>query len=74
LHEFIRQSEKVLSLMPYPKQYERSSFVLPSSNSVNIITCCGSAIRDSKTSPFQTRSPPSRSMFFFLSRTAAAAH
>jgi dipeptidyl-peptidase-3 len=44
LHEFVEKSEVVLSLLPYPKAYERASFVPPSYNATDILTFCSSAV------------------------------
>ena len=37
LHNFVDESDKVLSLLPYPKQYERTTFTPPSYNALNIL-------------------------------------
>jgi dipeptidyl-peptidase-3 len=38
LHTLVAASDKVLPLMPYPKEYERSNFNPPSYNAINILT------------------------------------
>jgi dipeptidyl-peptidase-3 len=44
LHTFVNESAKILPLMPYPTEYERSSFTPPSYNAINILTFCCSGM------------------------------
>jgi dipeptidyl-peptidase-3 len=38
LHELVNASDRILPLMPYPKEYERSNFNPPSYNAINLLT------------------------------------
>ena len=42
LHDFVAASSKVLPLLPYPSEYERSTFAPPSYNALNIIAMTSS--------------------------------
>lgn len=43
LHDMVKSSDVILGLMPYPREYERSTFNPPSYNALNILTfCCSS--------------------------------
>ena len=44
LHDLVKASDVILGLMPYPKQYERSTFNPPSYNALNILTFCCSGM------------------------------
>lgn len=44
LHEYVKNSAKILSLMPYPKEYERKIFQPPSYDAINCLTFCGPTI------------------------------
>ncbi|KAH0792323.1 Dipeptidyl-peptidase III [Histomonas meleagridis] len=40
LHEYVRNSQTILSLLPYPKEYERKTFTPPSYNAIDILSFC----------------------------------
>jgi dipeptidyl-peptidase-3 len=42
LHKFVSLSSTVLPLLPYPPCYERSNFIPPSYNAINLLTLCSS--------------------------------
>lgn len=44
LHEYVNNSAKILSTLPYPKEYERKTFKPPSYNAINILTYCSSGL------------------------------
>lgn len=44
LHEYVKNSAKILSLLPYPKEYERKTFNLPSYDAIDFLTICSSSI------------------------------
>ncbi|KAK8841007.1 hypothetical protein M9Y10_027844 [Tritrichomonas musculus] len=44
LHDYVRNSAKILSLMPYPKEYERTIFQPPSYDAINFITICTTSV------------------------------
>jgi dipeptidyl-peptidase-3 len=37
LHSFVGLADKILPLLPYPKEYERDAFIPPSYNAINIL-------------------------------------
>jgi dipeptidyl-peptidase-3 len=40
LHDFVRHASTILPLLPYPPCYERSNFIPPNYNALNILTFC----------------------------------
>jgi dipeptidyl-peptidase-3 len=44
LHAFVAAADRILPLLPYPKEYERDAFVPPSYNALNILTFCVSGM------------------------------
>jgi hypothetical protein len=44
LHLFVEKSDIMWSLLPYPKEYERESFIPPSYNAIDILTYCVSGM------------------------------
>jgi len=44
LHKYVQSSNIILPLLPYPSQYERSTYTPPSYNAIDILTFCTSGM------------------------------